>query len=229
MRIGLNIVRQYKIETQERPAVSNLFGGTAKIMSDEDELAKLQRMLHSQSKEAHVPRDDLAEVREIARQKVAGFSACLEERAAVISSLNADLSPIKPWREEGVGGQHRQEAVVGGACLDRVTLTYRILFDAFPSPDYRIRRCWDRMPKGYYLHIMFFRNRRAVDELWFKLPLNRLERAWVMTVQVLCDGGFEQPSRLESQTLHTFASDQALADFCLERLIRITYQPTGMP
>ncbi|MDF0673284.1 MAG: hypothetical protein P0120_02920 [Nitrospira sp.] len=194
-------------------------------MTDEDEFAKLQRKLHSQSKEAHVPKDDLAEVREIARQKVAGFSACLEKRAVAISSVNADLSPIECWREEGVGGQRRRAEMVGGARLDRVVLSYWTEFDTVPRPAFQSPRPWDLMRKGHYLHIMFFRDRKSIDdqELWFKLPLEPFESSWVMTVQHMREAVYGQTAQSESQTLHTFASDQALADFCLDRLIRIAY------
>lgn len=194
-------------------------------MTDEDELAKLQRKLHSQSKEADVPKDDLAEVRDIALQKVAGFSACLEERAVAISHMNADLSAIECWRNEGVGARWRRAESVGGARLNRVVLSYWTEFDTVPRPAVQSPRPWDFMRKGHYLHVIFFRDRKRIDdqELWFKLPLEQFESAWVMTVQHTRDAVYGQTETSESQTLHTFASDHALADFCLDRLIRIAY------
>jgi hypothetical protein len=137
----------------------------------------------------------------------------------------ADLSPIQCWREEGVGGQRRQAEVVGGARLDRVALSYWTEFDTVPRPAFQRPRPWDLMRKDHYLHVMFFRDRKSIDdqELWLKLPLEPFESAWVMTVRHTRDAVYGQTEQFESQTLHTFTSDRALADFCLNRLIRIAY------
>ena len=138
-----------------------------------------------------MPQDDLAEVRELARQKVAGFSACLEERAVAINKVNPDLSPIQCWRNERGGGVR----------LDRAVLSYWTEFDTVPQPA-SYPRPWDFMRKGHYLHVMFFRDHKGINdqELWLKLPLEPIESAWVMTVHYSRDGGFEQPSQVESRT-----------------------------
>jgi hypothetical protein len=109
----------------------------------------------------------------------------------------------------------------GGARLGRATLSYRTYFDTVPSPA-SYPRPWDLMRKGHYLHVMFFRDQKSINEqeLWLELPLEPIENAWVMIVQFSRYGAFEQPSQFESQIWHTSASDRALVDFCLDRLIR---------